>query len=239
MGKIKGTPLKREPLHWQIAANIEEMISTDQLQVGDKLPPERELAELFEVSRPTVREALCLLQQRGLVEMKIGKGTYIKEFISDTVIESIERFSKLSNCSHEDLLTVRYIIEPEIAALAAQNATDDQLAQLEQLVRNIEDKKYYHNAQRFADVDCKFHMKIAEASHNELIIAFTGGLQGGMKRWLISQYNRDHMTESCNIHRCLYEALTMRNPVAAREAMQNHMDMTRRNSQAVLATVDD
>src|SRR3712207_2564938 len=114
------------------------MIADKQLQEGEQLQSERELACMFGVNRGSIRQAIHLLQHRRLVQSRLGSGTYINRVPGNVLGQSIERYVALDNCTHEDLLDLREIHEPGIAALAARRATSEDLARLKALVEQIE-----------------------------------------------------------------------------------------------------
>ena len=104
----------RKPLYEQIADDIQDMIALHKLVPGTQLPTERELAQQMGVNRTTVHQAVGLLQQRGLVEMKVGSGTYVIDMPPSVVADSIQRYFTFGNCSFQDLVTLRCILEPEM-----------------------------------------------------------------------------------------------------------------------------
>ena len=130
--------LKRQNLHERIAQAIQDMIVEEKLPRGSQLPPERKFAKLLGVNRATLREAIHLLEQRGLVEMKAGSGTYVTDTISESILaDSIERQFVFGNRTHEDLVTLREIVQPGVAALAAARAKPEDLARLRDLVERM------------------------------------------------------------------------------------------------------
>jgi GntR family transcriptional repressor for pyruvate dehydrogenase complex len=220
--------LRRDRLHEQIADSIQDMIAEDQLQPGARLPPERDLAKVLGVNRATLREAIRSLQQRGLVEMKVGSGTFITSVPPAVVAETIERFLVFGTCSHEELMTVRAILEPEIAALAAQHATAEDLSILQALVEQIEDAFVREEVANYAAADVGFHEALAAATHNDLISALTQGLEKVMKTWILAQTETRRLEQGAYGHRPICESVVAGDPDGAREAMHSHIILTRR-----------
>jgi GntR family transcriptional repressor for pyruvate dehydrogenase complex len=218
--------LEREKLHNQIADRVEEMIANKQLQPGTQLPSERELAKSIGVNRATIREAIRVLEQRGLVQMRSGSGTYVTDVSSSTVKDSLERYFAFGSCSHEDLIKLREILEPEIAALAADRATAAEVERLRELVEEI-DVAFKEDVARYAASDAEFHETLAKATHNALIIAITGGLHLVMTRWILAQSTSKRLEGGARSHRAIYEAIAERSPEAARRAMRIHHQFTR------------
>lgn len=223
----------REGLKRQITEKIEKIIFEHNLEPGTRLPSERDLAQLFGVNRATVGEAINLLEQRGLVSKRHGSGTYVKAIPDSVVADSIERYFIFRNCLHEDLVAVREMQEPEIAAMAARNATAEDIARLKELTENME-----QNVTKGGNVDpaldAEFHKALAFATHNDLIIAIAAGMQNLMTKWLQTQYEYEvdrHEARRGNIsrrrHRLIFDAVAAHDPDLARKAMQDHMRMVR------------
>ena len=227
---FKSLGLRRKHLHEQIADLIQAMIAEGQIQRSSQLPPERELAKLLGVNRATVREAIRLLEQRGLVHMKVGDGTYVTDAISMSVVaDCIERQFVFGQCSHEDLVALREILEPGVAAMAALRATDEDLAEMKALIEQIEESFSRRDTAANSHADTAFHMALANATHNELIIAISIGLQQVMLKWMLTQTAAFHFGDGATSHRAVYDGIVARNPVQAREAMAFHMSTTRRS----------
>jgi GntR family transcriptional repressor for pyruvate dehydrogenase complex len=227
--------LRRESVREQIADRIQEMVAANQLQAGTQLPSERELARMLGVNRATVREAIRLLEQRGLVRMKLGSGTYIAHVPSSTVAETIARYFTFGSCSHEDLVKLREMLDPEIAALAAERAQPEDLVELSRCIGEIDSTFRSGVPVPYAHADAAFHEAIARATHNPLVIAITSGLHQIVRAWILAQSSVHRLEGGALSHRAVYDAITTRNPAAARSAMQVHHTFTRA---AMLTTGD-
>lgn len=213
----------RKPLHVQIADHIQEMIATQELVPGTRLPTERDLAQQMDVNRTTVHQAVGLLQQRGLVEMKVGSGTYVIDMPPSVVADSIQRYFTFGNCSFQDLVTLRCMLEPEMAALAAKSATAEDLALLNQTIQKLEAAFDSGNETAFALFEMDFHEGIAAATHNELIIAISKGLHNLVRDWLDTHGTGKRTKELVSVHRAICDAVTRGDPAGARQAMLAHM----------------
>src|ERR1700682_5079808 len=121
-------------LYEQIVEQVEAYIHKGQLKSGDQLPPERELAEQFGVSRTAVREAVKTLREKGLVEAYPGRGTFITDGTSNTIRQSLHRMMRSGNEGFASLAEVREILEPEIAALATARVDQENLAAMREQV---------------------------------------------------------------------------------------------------------
>lgn len=148
-----------------IIEQIKEQIKNGELKVGDKLPPERKLAELFGVSRTSIREAIQALAFSGYLEVIQGKGA----FVNDSALkydEVSKLITKTSDFSLSDLMEVRIMMESEFAKLAAKRANKKDIKNIEKC---FEEMKTATNVSTFVIEDLNFHIAIAEASHNKLM----------------------------------------------------------------------
>ena len=224
-------PIQTERLYKQIVEQIERRIVAGDLKVGDQLPPEPELAQQFAVSRTAVREAVKALCEKGLIEIRPGRGTFVINEGPD-VRSSLNLLMKLDSADgSRSLVEVREILEPGIAALAAMRITDELIATMQQAVETMETA--LDNVDDFVEADLDFHLAMAEATQNLIIPALldtiidllreerkrTGLVNGGLKR---GQYH----------HRKILEAVIRRDPKAARTAMQRHLQQVRQDSGA-------
>jgi GntR family transcriptional regulator, transcriptional repressor for pyruvate dehydrogenase complex len=223
-------PIQSERLYEQIVSQIEQRIEAGDLIVGDQLPSERELAEQFAVSRTAVREAVKALRQKGLLEIRPGRGTFITNETSDTVRNSLGMLMKIGITKGSgDLVEVREILEPEIAALAATRMTDEYISAMQEAV-NIMDTAL-DNVDVFVEADLDFHLALAEGTQNLIIPILmdsiidllreqrkrTGLTKGGLQRGQVH-------------HKKILDAVTRRDPQAARQAMQDHLKQVRKDS---------
>lgn len=160
-----------QPLSQRIERRIEELIREKKILPGQKLPSEFELCQLFSVSRTALREALKRLNARGLVAIKKGSGVYVTQIKIENIINSLNLFYDLKFDSNliQQIIEVRKIFEPEIAKLAAVNRTDKDLHTLH---KNIEDlvKCDPDNTQLEVDIINRFHMNVAKATNNPIIM---------------------------------------------------------------------
>jgi DNA-binding FadR family transcriptional regulator len=215
------------PLHERIAEKLQQMIADNHLAAGSQLPSERDLAATLGVSRVTMHQAMLVLEQRGLVQIKAGSGIFVTDMPPSLVSDSIERFYTFSRRSHEDLITFREILEPETAALAASFATPDDIAALGDLVDEIEQAFAHGDADATATADSAFHELLAAASHNELIAAVVSGLHKVMQNAIKAQIVTYVPDWGIRTHRPVYEAIAAHQPDRARQAMRAHMQTTR------------
>ena len=144
-----------------------------------------------------------------------------------SLAESMERYFAFGGCSHEELVRLREILEPETAALAAENANPEDVARLRELVDQIETTFAIGDVEAYAAADTGFHEMLAVASHNKLLIAVVAGLEKVMRVWIRSQSELFRLGESVRTHRTVCDAVAAGDRDAAREAMTLHMRFTR------------
>jgi len=212
----------RERLYEQIADHIEELVGSGKLQQGDRLPPERELAERLGVARGVVREAVKLLGARGLVTVMPGRGTYIAEISSDSLSDHLGRFFRLGNKSHSDLNELRRILEVEIAFLAAHRACAEDIAHMKQAIQEMDDN--IKSPERYIAADMDFHLALARAAQNEmfpLLIEVLADLLRESRQMIFQVAGAPERGQVW--HRRICEAVEKQDTIAAREAMQHHM----------------
>jgi GntR family transcriptional repressor for pyruvate dehydrogenase complex len=224
-------PIQSERLYEQIVSQIEQRIAKGELKVGDQLPAERELAEQFAVSRTAVREAVKALREKGLVEILPGRGTFITNGTTDKIRNSLGLFMKFETTKGAaNLVEVREILEPEIAAIAATRITDEFITAMRDAVAIMDTA--LDNVDVFVEADLDFHLALAEATQNPIIPLLmdpiiellreqrkrTGLVNGGLAR---GQYH----------HKIILDAVIKRDPQAARLAMQNHLKQVREDSE--------
>lgn len=215
--------LDRQKLNEQIAEIIQQQISHGKLKAGDRLPPERELAVLLKVNRATVREAIHLLSERGLVERKNGRGTRIKAMPPANVGSAISRFFVSNNCSHRELHEFRSVFEPKVAAFAARNARPEDIEKLGIALRALEDAWSAQDVERLAVADAEFHFNLAVASHNALMLAVANGLKLVLERAMKMSHATFHSEESFRTHRFIYTTVARRNAPKAEQAMKHQL----------------
>jgi len=222
----------RSRLYEQIVKQIEESVLKGTLKTGDQLPAERELAQQFGVSRTAVREAIKALSEKGLVEAYSGRGTFITNGTSHAIRQSLDlmmRMGQLEGTSH--LAEVRDILEPEIAALAADRAGEQHLVSMREAValmdRSLEDPV------AFIEADLDFHLALAEAAANPLILSLLDSIVALLREQRIRVFNVVGGPQRGQFHhKRILEAIEKRDPGKAREEMRAHLVQVREDSRA-------
>lgn len=200
-------------------------------QIGERLPPERVLAEKLGVSRNTVREALKRWEALGIIVRRKGSGTFLHaEVTSDDSFLSLRFKNDSSNMLHA--LEVRRIIESESCALAAVRASDDDLRDIE--IR-LEEMERVHLAVGSAGAeDWAFHASIYHAAHNPLLLRIVVGLYDTLHAFFESPPEQALFSDSFSLHRTLYEAIADRNAEEARRISHLILDITERDMKEVI-----
>ncbi|MBS4210394.1 FadR/GntR family transcriptional regulator [Bacillus sp. FJAT-50079] len=225
---MKYTQIKQQKLYEKVAEALHGMIRSGQLKPGDKLDSVQQLAENFQVGRSAIREALSALRAMGLVEMKQGEGTYIKQFSPDQIAFPLSTAILMNKKDVTNLLEVRKIIESGTAASASQNRSEANLQAMEAALQEM--KLASGNEELGEKADLAFHLAIAEASQNQLLSSLLHHvselMQETMKEtrrlWL---YSKQTTTEKLyEEHKKIYEAIVRGNDEEARETMLEHLE---------------
>ncbi|HKM67517.1 MAG TPA: FadR/GntR family transcriptional regulator [Candidatus Acidoferrum sp.] len=216
-------------LYEQIVQQVEESIHKGALKPGDQLPPERELAEQFGVSRTAVREAVKTLREKGMVEAYPGRGTFITDGSSYSIRQSLDRMMRGGNENFAFLAEVREILEPEIATLATARADEEDIAAMKEQVAVMDAAKTDPEAYIEADLD--FHLALAEAAGNPIILSLIDSIVGILREQRIGIFQVKGGAERGQYHhKKILEAVEHRDPVGAREAMKAHLKQVREDS---------
>ncbi len=225
------TPIERTKVFEHIVAQVEQRILSGELRHGDYLGSERELADQFHASRTAVREALKTLAQKGLVDMRPGRGTMVINRTSQAVRHSLHLMMRVeSGHTLAHITEVREILEPEIAALAALRATEDDISALRAAAETMDST--LTDADAYIDADNTFHRALARGSGNPLLLALMDSVVDLLseQRKLIFSV-RGGPERGQTHHRRLLEAVVRRDPEAARTCMREHMSQVRGDTQ--------
>lgn len=207
-------------LYKRVAGVLIEELQSGKYAIGDKMPAERDLAVRMKVSRPVVREAMLALEVLGLIEVRLGAGTFVVRMPGESDAPGF-------NVSPFELLEARLVFEGEAAALAAIQITDEEISRLEELVVAIREQNEEHIAEENADM--AFHMTIAHATRNGAVKKTIEDLW--LQRWsspecelLLEQARTANVLPVVEEHSAIVEALKARDPKAARAAMRAHLE---------------
>jgi GntR family transcriptional repressor for pyruvate dehydrogenase complex len=213
-------------LYQQIVDQIEKAIREGQLKPGDQLPPEREMAQRFGVSRTAVREAVKALGEKGLVESQHGRGTFVTDGTQRAIQDSLDRIVALQGAQPDGpshLIAVRQMLEPEIAARAAVSADEKDLAAMREAYAAMDQAG--SNAEAFIEADLDFHLSLAEAAGNPLVLALIDSIVALLREQRLRIFTVNGGPERGQFHhRRILEAVERHDPDAARSAMKAHLE---------------
>lgn len=207
--------MKTRRMFWHIVEKIEALIDSGLYPPGSRLPPERELAETFDVSRPTIREAIIALEVRGRVDVKTSSGVY--------VLEQANQDENEATVSPFELTQARALVEGEAAALAAQAITEEELKELERTLDQMENGSHPEKADR------DFHLIISTATRNSAILLAV------KKFWQLRDSQPEIKTAYKSVcdtsdkdrldeHKAIVDALKNKDAAGARAAMHAHFN---------------
>ena len=215
----------------QVTQQLQEQISLGEFNPGDKIPTEPELMRMFAVGRSTIREAVRVLVKAGLLEVRQGDGTYVLDRTAN--VEPLEY--RLRRAAILEVYEVRRILELEIARLAAQRRTDDDLSRMRECLngrrkaRSIDDNKAY------VDSDLAFHLAVAMASKNSVLVdlyqSFSNVLRDALEKFVS---DRDLYKNQISIHDQLLEAIERKDEQAAAYWTAENLNRTMQDLQALL-----
>ena len=215
-------PIRSTRIYEEIVRQVKGLIAEGRLRSGDRLPPERDLAEKFVVSRTSVREALRALESRGLIEIRAGEGAFVRDISVETLIETLALVILPHREAVGELFEARRLLEPAIAALAARRATAEELAEMERI---LEDQaKEVAQGRTGLGQDAAFHAALANSTHNRAITRIVSALVD-----LLTQSREEALhtpgrpTRSHRDHARILEAIRRGDEPAARQAVLDHL----------------
>ncbi|MFL5406814.1 MAG: FadR/GntR family transcriptional regulator [Myxococcales bacterium] len=214
--------VRRAHLSEDVVRQIKEQIALGHLQPGDKLPPERELARKFHIGRSSVRDAMRSLQLMGLVRSRQGAGSVVCDLSADSLVGPLSRALADKRELVDELLDVRGILEPALAARAAQNATAAEIDRLEAILRRQEAK--VRHAEPCVEEDSEFHYIIAVAARNSVVDRILDLLMDLLRDSRARGLQAPGRSEkSLAGHERILAAIARHDPGAARAAMLRHL----------------
>jgi GntR family transcriptional repressor for pyruvate dehydrogenase complex len=232
---MKFQPIKPKKVSSQIADQIRSSILAGEFSPGDKLPPERELAEMFGVSRPSVREALNVLAAAGLVMSYQGGGTVVMSLVETVAGNPLTELIRYEQERALDVIEVRKGMESWTAYYAAERALPEDLRRLEEIIDGM--RRNLEGLQQSEDLDANFHIVIARATHNIVWLHLMQSLFDAMKEFQQSVWRAVYLTSEDHHllfrhHSRIFKCIRSKDPVAAREAMLEHLTFAEQRSTA-------
>ncbi len=221
--KAEFAVVRRTKVYEEVAKQIQRLIVEGLLKPGDKLPPERELAETFQVSRSSVRDAIRTLEMLGLVEPRQGEGTVVREVSDDALVNPLFTLLVRKRELVGELLDVRKMIEPPLAARAAAHASTEEIAYLEDILRRQEEK--VHRGELAIEEDSEFHYTIARAAKNSVVLKVLDVLMDLLRESRERSLQVEgRLQRSFAGHRRILSAIKRGDAPAAEAAMHGHLD---------------
>lgn len=219
-----GQPWRGPKSSQRLAHVLAQPILSGEVREGDRLPNEQEMMALYGAGRPTVREALRLLETRGLVVLKTGPGggPIVRRPPKGSLSEALSLVLQVEGASFADVTDARIALEPMIARRAAERITDEQLAELDDSIRRLRDHPGDHTV--FVAENQRFHTLIAEAAQSVVLDVFVSTLQtiaDGVRVGV--QYSARKQAAIATAHATIVEALRNRDPEGAERAMRDHL----------------
>ena len=214
--------VKRHRLYEEIVQQFHALIRQGMLKHGDRLPSERELSEQFKVSRSSVREAIRSLELQGLVVSRRGSGTFINTENLEAALDLVAANLNVGEAALQDVFEMRHLMEPHIAALAAQRATADEVEVMREILE--EQQRQIDVGETGVESDTAFHFALASATHNSALVKVVSAVED------ILQMSRDRSLQepgrpqrSLASHCQILEMVEMGNVDGAQRAMDHHL----------------
>ena len=214
--------VRRNKVYEEVAKQIERLI-LKKLQPGDKLPSERELAEMLQVSRSSIRDAIRSLELMGLVEPRQGAGTIVRELSAESLVNPFANALKRRQELVSELLDFRKMLEPPLAARAATHASPDEVSEMEEILQRQE-ATLSHGEASIAE-DAEFHYSIALASGNSVVLKVLDILMDLLRETRERSLQlKGRPQRSLAGHRRILAAIKRHDAEAAKDAMRRHIE---------------
>jgi GntR family transcriptional repressor for pyruvate dehydrogenase complex len=237
-------PVKKLPLPIEIQKQLSKAINDGVYKPGDKLPSERELVDQFQVSRVTIREALTILQNAGIITIRRGMnaGTYVTEPSPVPIAKTIENLISFQKLSFVHLVEARLYLEPESARAAAYLHTDDDIVRMKQLVDHAEETANFSwkEARR---INIQFHCEIARIAQNPIILFIIESISQVYADYLIevtkTKLEKEAILKNINEHRSILTAIEKGDGDGASDNTRHHLIETYRTYSGIINEVQD
>ena len=218
-------------LTMQVVEHVRGLIDRGELHPGDRLPPERELARSLKISRSSLRSGIGFLSAMGVLKSRHGAGTFVSSGPAALDSQTLSVLGSLHHFLPWQMFEARLVLEANVAALAAERATDEHIAELAEEVTEM--FAALQNPQEYLIHDVRFHRTIARAAGNPILGALMETIASNLydDRQLTVENSLD-LKESAEMHREIYRAIRSHNPLQARKAMEVHLNLARMSQAA-------
>lgn len=215
-----------------VISRLREMIHSGELRSGDRLPPERDLAKLFGVSRPSLRAGIRSLAAVGILQARQGAGTFVVKTDGSPSLDSdpLRLMASLHGFTSGEMFEARRSLEMSIAALAAERATSDHLALMSEEITGM--YASLDDPEQFLVHDMRFHQAVAAASGNRILTSLMNMVATILFDVRSQTVKRaKDLKESAEMHRHVYRAIRERSAEAARNAMRDHLVLAQKSQE--------
>ncbi len=217
------SPIHRANLTEEIIKRILSIITDLGMRPGDKLPTERELVTRFSVGRSSIREAIKILNAIGVVQIVPGAGMFVGNGNLSLLAKPLSLGFLMGGRGTAELIEARHLLEVELAGLAAQRASAEEVAAIEEGL--FEMRLRQEDVERYAEADIRFHLAVARGAHNEVLLDLLETLQHIIRNWIFKSIREvEGMPSSLHEHIPIVEAIRGHDPMRARAAMKEHLD---------------
>ena len=224
-------PIKRVPIVQQVEEQIRQLIESGQYNPGDKLPAEMDLCQRLGVGRGTIREAFRLLQARGYVEIKPGRGAFVAERLPGEDVGAVEWLLQ-NELELRDAIDIRRALEPMAARRMAEQGSGEDIQSLEELHTRFMQAVQAGDAAQIGKLDEAFHSAIVEGSKNHLLIAINQQVNQGMKTFRAKTFQVPQNIRNAVVpHTRIMQAIQTRDGDGAESEMRAHLDKVREDLQ--------
>jgi GntR family transcriptional repressor for pyruvate dehydrogenase complex len=217
--------VKRISVTTQAAESVKESIVKGQFRIGDKLPTEEKLCELLNVSRSSIREALRQIQAEGYVELRPGRGAFVRDNQSHDY-STVRRWFISASPKLRDFIEIREALEPLAARMAVERGTEAELKVLRELHEGFTVAAEENNVSALASLDEKFHTQILTMAHNSLLSSINDLLNSRLKEYRIRSISvKENSQNTVKEHGKILAGIEKKDPRIASAAMKSHLDM--------------
>jgi GntR family transcriptional repressor for pyruvate dehydrogenase complex len=215
--------IRKTRIHEEVFSQIHELIKAGRFKGRDQLPSERELAETFKVSRTSVREALRALETQGLIVSRTGMGNFVADLPVESLVGPLARLLIDEKKALADVFEMRKLIEPHIAALAAERATRSDIAQLKRIV--AKQTEAVKRGETGVEADAELHFSIGRATRNQALQKLVSGLMEMLSPSREESLQTDKRRQSSiDAHRRIIAAVEKHDKTRARSEMLRHIE---------------
>jgi GntR family transcriptional regulator, transcriptional repressor for pyruvate dehydrogenase complex len=220
------TPVVRTTLSEATLDQLMSSVMNGYWKVGDRIPPERELCARLGIARTSLREALKAMELIGMLESRVGEGTFVcprSEFLARPLLWAFTSGGGTDHTELKEIREARALLEQDLAGLAAIRASDDEIKQIADTVELMREQA--SEGQSILEQDLAFHLAISSSAHNDVLNSAVQLLRNLQRQWIHLMLLLPHVPDQVlNEHRAIYEAIRSRDVAGARQAMQVHLE---------------